>query len=214
MPDQFVNPSPKMSVSHFLSFDFPVYKNEYVAKKCLPNINIDAPAIEQLYGKLGYPKQEQGHPCIREYPLAGQPVVEAEDPNVAPFQDQVLDIERGIQINHTGRLSGTFARYLACDRFYSRVRIFAHPLAPSEGNPVVLYDKTVSLEPQANAANVWFWKDATRSELLYTAHADVYTKKLLKQEQIYKLIVKWEFYEKNGKYQGRMPILMKRLLSR
>lgn len=207
MPTQFVNPSPNMPLSHMLAFDFPVLENEYRAASCLANINLRAPVTEKLYGKLGDPKQEQGHPCIREFGLAGQLGIEDEDPGIEPYQDQVVDIERGIKIDHTARLSGSFARYLACDRFYSKVRMFAHPLAPAEGNPVLLYEKVVSLEPATNGPNVWFWKDASRKELLYTAHAEVIAREKLDQEQVYKLITKWEFYEKIDEQRGeRMPI--------
>lgn len=208
MPTQFVNPSPNMPLGHVLAFDFPVRENEYRAASCLANINLRAPVTEKLYGLLGNPGREQGHPCIREYGLAGQLAVEPEDPGFEPYQDQVVDIERGIKIDHTGRLSGSFARYLACDRFYSKVRIFAHPLAPDEGNPVLLYEKIVSLEPATTSApNVWFWKDASRQELLYTAHAEVIARDKLKEEQVYKLITKWEFYEKvNQQRSERMPI--------
>jgi hypothetical protein len=206
MPDQFVNPSPNTPLKHVLAFDFPAHKDLYRAKNCLANINIDAPAIEQMYGLLGTPGREQGHPCIREFALGEQVPVEAEDPNVFPYQDQVVDIERGIEINFTGRLSGSFAKYLANDKFYSRVRMFAHPLAPAEGNPVEIYDKTVSLDPAAEGPNVWFWLGPAKLELLYTAHARINAVSYLKSEQIYKLIAKWEFYEKDGKKLNRMPI--------
>lgn len=207
MPDQFVNPSPNTPLSHVLAFDFPVREGEYRATDCLANINIDAPAIEQLYGQLGDPAREQGHPCIREYALAGQEAVEEEDPNVAPYQDQVVDIERGIQIDFTGRLSGSFAKYLASDNFYSKVRMFAHPLAPAEGSPVEVYNELKSLNPVASAPNVWFWKDpVAKKELLYTAHARFSATDYLEAEQVYKLVVKWEFYEKDGECGKRMPI--------
>lgn len=207
MPDQFVNPSPNTPLSHVLAFDFPVREGEYRATGCLANINIDAPAIEQLYGQLGDPAREQGHPCIREYALAGQEAVEIGDPNVAPYQDQVVDIERGIQIDFTGRLSGNFAKYLASDNFRSRVRMFAHPLAPAEGNPVQVYNQLVSLNPVASAPNVWFWKNpAQKTELLYTAHARFNAGQYLQSEQVYKLVVKWEFYERDGDRLNRMPI--------
>jgi hypothetical protein len=202
----FVNPLPGLKVQNYLQFDYPANPKdywEYRAEDCLPNINIEPPGLEQLYSKIGSPAMEQGHPCIREWPFP-----EEEDPKGRPYQDQVLDFDRQINIHHTGRLSGSFVKYIAHDSYFSKVKIYAHPIAPIAGTTVPLNEVTKSLTPAANSPNVWFWKDpSTRNELLYTAHVIIEPKKAgLKSETVYKLICKWEFWDHSGKIEERMPI--------
>ncbi len=202
----FVNPLPGLRVQNFLQFDYPCNPEnywEYRAKNCLPNINIEPPGLEQLYNKIGNPRMEQGHPCIREWPWG-----EEEDPRWRPYQDQVLDIDREINIDHTGRLSGSFVKYIAHDPYFSIVKFFAHPIAPTGGSTLTINETTRSLTPAAENPNVWFWKDpSTRNELLYTAHITFDPKKAkLESETVYKLICKWEFWDQSGGAQERMPI--------
>jgi len=196
----FVNPLPKLTADHLLQFDFPCDKKDpYCAPGTFQNIDLTAPGIEQLYGLLGTPKKEQGHPLICE-----EAPVEQEDPY---SQDQIIDIDRKAIICHSGRLSGNMVRFLACDHVKSTVKIVAQP--QTTNGPVVSIDqRTVSLVPQAGAPNVWFWKDANkRDELLYTAYVEFDPKaKGLEAENVYKLILRWEFYDHGGKCKERLPI--------
>lgn len=196
----FVNPLPDLRVRHLLQFDYPA---DYHARGCLPNINIEAPGAEAMYGPLGTPPKQQGHPCIRErFP-------EAEDPRIRPYQDQVLDIDRPIQINHTGRLSGSFVRYIAHDPYFSIVKVYVDPVAPAGGPPILLNENRERLTPQTNAANVWYWNNpASRNELMCTAHIVIPNPRAagLRPEQVYKLVCKWEFWDYSGQARERMPI--------
>ena len=194
-----INPLPNLKVSHLLLFDYPA---DYHAKGTLPNINIEPPGIEQMYGKLGTPAKEQGHPLIKE----AKP--EAEDPAVRPFQDQTLDIDRKVLINHTGRLSGSFVRYIANDKCASIVKLYATPVAPATGISLPIDEQKQPLTPQTDAANVWYWRNATdRNELLYTVQAEFKPKdKGFKPEVVYTLVSKWEFWDYSGDRAERMPI--------
>jgi len=194
----FVNPLPLLKASKLLQFDFPA---DYKARECLPNVNVEAPEIEELYGKLGTPLKQQGHPCIMET----EP--EAEDPSGPPYQDQIIDIDRSVTINHTGRLSGSFIKYLASANFKSIVRIYANPLT-FNGPVLTLASIDKPLTPGANAANTWFWEDPkTRKQLLFTAHVNFSpTSKGLKAGHTYKLICRWEFWDVAIKPSERMPI--------
>lgn len=196
----WVNPLPRLYAHKLLQFDFPV---KYRAKRCFPNVNVEDPEIEELYGKLGTPPMHQGHPCIMEtYP-------ESEDPSkyYPPFQDQIIDIDRSATINHTGRLSGSFVKFLASEKFKSTVRIDASPLTYNGAVvPIATIDR--SLAPVAEAANAWYWKEAKkRQELLFTAHIrfDPYEKGL-KAGEVYKLITRWEFWDVGVKPYERMPM--------
>lgn len=197
----FVNPLPSLKAEHLLQFDFPVDKDKYCAPSTAPNINLAAPGIEELYGKLGTPKMEQGHPFMCEY----KP--EAEDPNVSPYQDQVIDIDRKAVICHTGRLSGSMVRFLACDHIKSIIKVVAQPLT-FNGNVVEIAKLVTSLAPQAAAPNVWFWKDAPkRDELLYSVYVKFDPCKVdLKAENVYKLILRWEFVDTGITPNERLPI--------
>ena len=206
MPMQsFVNPLPNLRVSHFLQFDFPVAQRLYSAPwPCLPNANLEPPGTEYLYGKLGTPKQEQGHPCLRELPFP-----EGEDPGWPYYHDQVLDLDRGISFNHTGRLSGSFVKYLAHDQYQSIVKMSAHPV--TSGGSVINIDSTQKpLTPAAAGPNVWFWKDEkARNELIYTAHINLDPDEVaakFKPENVYKLVCRWEFWDYSTRERARMPI--------
>lgn len=202
----FVNPLPTLKAEHLLQFDFPCdAKDPYCAPNAYQNIDLSAPGIEQLYGLLGTPKKEQGHPFICE----ASPL-EPEDPNVAPYQDQVIDIDRRAVICHTGRLSGSMVRFLACDHIQSIVKVVAQPL--TFNGPVVEIKKlTSTLAPQAPAPNVWFWKNPkTRDELLYTVRVDFHPGDIgavsLEPENVYKLVLRWEFYDLGSNCKDRLPI--------
>src|SRR5262245_36480967 len=198
----FVNPLPGLKASHLLQFDFP---SDYRAPDTYPNINIEAPGIEQMYGKLGTPAKEQGHPSLCE-----QSPVEAEDPNTYPFQDQVVDIDRCVVVHHTARLSGSFARFLASENYQSIVRLDAQPIT-SGGALIRLTGATgivATLRPQTPAKNVWFWQNpTTREELIFTANIEFNPRRVgLQAENVYKLIARWEFYDRSITPAERMPI--------
>lgn len=201
MPSSFVNPLPDLSISKYFLFDFPA---DYRAKGALPNINIEPPAVEEIYGRLGTPPKEQGHPCFRELPP------EAEDPKgpLNKYHDQIVDIGNQVRIDHTARLSGTFVRYLACGNFKSRVRMSAHPLTSNGGVVELRPPITSALTPGTNAPNGWFWVDAeARNELLFTAQATFLPEQVgLRAGNLYKLIVRWEFWDYNTSPAERMPI--------
>lgn len=206
MPEMFVNPLPYADMQFLLQFDYPV---TYHARRALPNVQIEPPGVQELYGKLGEPKMGQGHPRIFEGPRTPkQEDVEIEDPGMR--QDQILDWDRNIIINHTGRLSGSFVKYLANDTFNSVVKMYAHPFTTNE--PVsLLHSNNANLKPMQEGINVWFWRDEKeQNELLYTASVNLnpQDKKLhLKPEVVYKLIIKWEFWDTSEPHtRKRMPI--------
>ena len=118
----------------------------------------------------------------------------------------VLDINDDIVIDHTGRLSGTFVKFLASDQFSSVVRIFAHP-ETSNDSIIELPSLDVSLKPAAaKNPDVWFWDNpATKTVLIMSRHLVVKASEYFKPENVYKLICKWEFYE-NTCPKERLPI--------
>jgi len=202
----FVNPLPGTPIFKWLSFDFPADRRYHAPVCCLPNLNPgqgpEAPGHEDIYGKLGFPPKEQGFPIMREYPYP-----EEEDPRIWPLHDQILDRDRGACICHTGRLSGSFVKYIVQSDHKSRVKIQAKPL-DHVGPIEVLYNEERELVPQSPACDVWFWLEPkTESELLYSARALITTWPRTMIPGLYELIVHWEFwdYKKRGK-PDRMPI--------
>lgn len=195
----FVTPLPQLRVDHLLQFDFPA---EYHAKGTMANIKVEPPAIEEMYGKLGTPPMDQAHPSILEYRPG------YEDSKNGSHQFQTLEINRSIQISHTGRLSGNFVRYIAKSHYHSIVQIYALPIAPSIGNPIPLYNEDRKLEGRNDAPNMWYWKDPVACmELIHTAQAIIDPKeKGFQTEQIYKLVCKWAFWDYSGTSKERMPI--------
>jgi hypothetical protein len=222
MSQQFVNPAPSMTAQKVLFFDFPcvsaghgveqppaavgsggycAYTTESV--KTCGNVNLRAPGIEQLYGLLGSPPREQGHPFIKELdPL--QPA----DPTQGIFHDQSLDIDRGFQTDHTGRLSGDFVELLASKPFFSSVVVYATCVSPVEPttSSIQLNRFMNWLEPRPEAPNVWYWRTAGNNELLFTAHSVINDPSningaSLQPEANYKLIYQWKFW----KYIGSLP---------
>jgi len=193
----FTEPN-QQSTNHVLIFDFPV---GYHATGTRPNQDYNqTPAKEALYGLVGVPAKEQGHPHIsEEFPP------EAED---AASQDQIVDADRRIVICHTGRLSGSFAQYLAHDGYVSRIKVYAHPLTGG-GAPILLHTHNVDLQPQPQAPNVWYWRNpATLAELLQSVRVDVDAGAAgLDREEVYKLVSKWEFWDvRRPGNERRMPI--------
>lgn len=171
---------------HLLIFDFPV---DYHAPRTRPNEDYNqTPAKEALYGQAGLPRKEQGHPYIAEQ--------NPREPEDARAQDQIVDLDRNVLVCHTGRLSGNFAQYLACEGYVSRIQVLAHPVSKG-GAPITLYDKQVSLAAQSPAPDVWFWEDpSTMKELLYSVRAEVDPRQVqLDAEEVYKLVAKWGFWD-------------------
>ena len=157
----------------------------------------EAPAVEQLYGKLGTPPKEQGHPVLREYGP------EPEDPNIPPYLDQIVDIDRRVRVDYTARLSGSFVKFLTCE-YRSVVKMDAHPLTADGATIALCPPIHRSLTAGANSPNVWYWKDATKDELIFTAQTTFNPREVrLNAGHMYKLLIRWEFYDKQG---ARMPI--------
>lgn len=211
MPEQFVNPSPNLKVEGFLFFDFPCERpgegvaeaplsagsGRYSAVGCFGNVNLDAPVTEALYGPLGNPRLEQGHPFMKEYDPRGAVPRESEDP-VA--HDQVVDIDRGIQIDHTGRLSGSFVDAIASKPYFSLVIISAVSVAPvaTTTASIPLGTFRTWLEPQREGPNVWFRRSGTTTnELLFSAHVMIDSPQRMRfiPEAVYKLVYQWKFYK-------------------
>lgn len=198
----FVNPLPGASIGHFLQFDFPADAQgqaSYAPVGSQPNINIEPPGVEAVYGQLGTPAREQGHPFIREV-APGEP----EDPTIAPYLDQVVDMDRDIEICHTGRLSGSFVKYLTrCNGYESRVKAYAHPVT-SNAAVVPLGTQVTPLVAGAAAPNSWYVYGAG-AEQVQTVKFVVNPKAAgLQAETVYKLVLKWEFWD-TAKSE-RMPI--------
>jgi len=201
--DTFVNPLPGMSIFKILGFDFPAHP-DYHAKDCPPNLNPprggpEAPGVEDIYGRLGYPRREQGFPLIREA------VPEGEDPKIEPCHDQIVDKDREWLIFHTARLSGSFVEYIVQSNHKSRIKIHAHPL-DSDNPTVQLYDREITLEATAGQApNTWFWLHT--NELLCTVRAAIPKDWNGMVPGIYRLVVNWEFWKyKDTKTKVRMPM--------
>ncbi len=214
---QFVNPAPNMSAQKVLFFDFPcANRGEGIATKplatgsgaysavgCYGNVNLRAPVSEALYGMLGSPPLEQGHPFIKE-----QDVAEQEDPTVAGpaapnagaavYHDQIVDIDRDIIICHTGRLSGTMIPLLASKPHFSQVivSVVEESLVVPATQSIVLINDTEWLEPVAEQKNKWFWKaGTTTNELLYTAHRRFNPRAYgLQEGKVYNLTCQWKFW--------------------
>lgn len=207
MPEMFVNPAPGVTVQKFLSFDFPcVGSGEGIEPPTAAsdggyrslggtfgNVNLHAPAIEQLYGPLGLPPLEQGHPFIKEDPG------ELEDPGSV---DMVLDMDQGAQINHTARLSGSLVRLLASKPQFSTIEASALAVAPvvAATASIPLFTRSDWLTPVAEAPNAWFWRmGTTTQELLYTVHEVVDPSALgFDPEATYKLVLRWKFWRYAG----------------
>jgi hypothetical protein len=217
MPEQFVNPPHNMEAGSLISFDFPcvdmppsgigveqpsqaVGSDTYVAycddHRIFGNVNLKAPAIERLYGKLGNPKREQGHPFMKEYDDT-----EPEDPTANVHHDQIVDIDRGIQINHTGRLSGDFSPYFASKPFFSTITISAVAVAPVTPSTASIQLQSFKnwLEPQAEGPNVWYWRkgDPSTEELMFTSDVRIADPQTLgfEAEALYKLVYRWKFWK-------------------
>jgi hypothetical protein len=174
------------------SFDFPT---KVAAKACKPNVDPGGihPHLEHWYGKMGSPPAEQGWPCIMER------TPEAEDPEVAPWIDAVLDANKPALLYHTGRLSGDMIPELADEAHTSRVVVHAVPY--KNGEAVFLGKREQTLEPQPQSENAWFWRDPNKpKELMYTLKLDVPAASdadnKLRTGEVYKLLVEWEFFHK------------------
>ncbi len=201
MPEQFVNPSPHWCVSRLLFFDFPcegvtpvVWGTYRAQPDCSPNINLTPPVTEAVYGQLGTPPCEQGHPFMKEFPSP-----EAGDPASV---DQIVDIDRGLQVDHTGRLSGTFVHFIAHKPFYSQVEVSAVAVAPAGPPGFTIATFTEWLTPEAMAPNVWFRRAGGGNELLFSAHVVIPPGGLsdagFLTEHVYKLVYQWRFYHYTG----------------
>jgi len=226
MPEQFVNPSPFMEAGSIICFDFPCKdiprgigveqpspaagSDTYVAyssgdHRVWGNLNLRAPGIELLYGRLGKPKRQQGHPFIKEFDPGEQ-----EDPTAGEygdvFLDQIVDIDRGVQINHTGRLSGDFSPFFASKPFYSTILVSAVPVDPVDaGSASIRLTSFIKwLEPMPEAPNVWYWRksDPNTQELMFTSDVRLGPDPaIFKAEVVYKLVLRWKFW----KYTGPAP---------
>lgn len=214
--ETFVNPIPGLRLCKAFSFDFPLGTrwDEYRTPDCKKNVDLnqpmgpgqtptsEVPAQEGVYGRLGNPLRNQGFPCIAEYPYP-----EAEDPYSL---DQIVDIDRSATFDHTGRLSGSFVKYLIQRNHISIVKMTIVPLTQNGGPKLLWQSGEVSLVPMAEAPNVWYWENAaTREELIFTAHAIIDPsrwKSLGVEPGIYNLVINWEFWALNGNTRERMPI--------
>jgi len=215
--DTFVNPIPGLKLEKMFAFDFPLGQkaSDYRTPGCNRNLDLtmpvglgeiptsEVPTQEGIYGKLGNPKRNQGFPSIVEWPTP-----EAEDPD---SQDQIVDIDREACFDHTGRLSGSFVKYLIQSNHISIIKMTVLPLTYGSGSPVLLWESgNVALVPQPAGPNVWYWEDATkRNELIFTAHAVINPQRwrsLNLKPGIYKLIINWEFWSVEGTRRERMPI--------
>ncbi|MBN2093687.1 hypothetical protein JW964_28965 [candidate division KSB1 bacterium] len=201
--DTFVNPLPGMTIDKWLGFDYPV---GIWTRKCHGNINLlhsrEKPTTGALFDKLGYPRRDQGYPCMYEF------WPEDEDPW---RHDQIVDIDRKACFDHTGRLSGSFVKILThFPNHVSRVTMHAVPLT-NGGGGISLFDTgLISLTPGSNGPNQWYWYNAqTEQELIFTAHAEIDVKDWTAKGMtpgIYNLIIKWEFWDRSSQNAKRLPI--------
>ena len=214
--DTFVNPIPGILLRGWFSFDYPLATkwSEYNTPGCRKNIDLnqpvgggetpssEVPTQEGVYGKLGSPKRNQGFPCMYEYPY--------NEPGDPYPLDQIIDYDRRARFDHTGRLSGSFVKYLIQSNHKSIVKMTAVPLT-HPGGPIPLWNSgLVSIVPLAPKENVWYWEDpAKQNELIFTAQADLQPHdwhSLTVIPGIYNLIINWEFWAINGPKKERMPI--------
>jgi len=212
--DTFVNPIPGMKVEGFLNFDFPLprYAAEYRTPDCKLNVDLnqpwprpssEVPTQEGVYGRLGRPKRNQGFPCIYEkYP-------EDEDPGKL---DMIIDIDRKACIDHTGRLSGSFVKFLEGNPDYkSIVKMHIVPLTQGDGTPELIYSVTAPLVAGPKAPDKWYWDKANNyNELIYTAHKRIesqYWDAQKLEPGVFKLVISWEFWNyKNSANPVRFPM--------
>jgi hypothetical protein len=210
MPEQFLNPSPSTPITRLLFFDFPCdgstavnTASTYRANGCPPNYNLAATGVEQLYGLLGSPGKEQGHPYMREAASSGAGG-EAEDPTEV---DQIVDMDRGMEICHTGRLSGSLVPLIASKPQYSIVKITAVSVSlvgPTTQSIQIQPGIATWLEPGTNTQNTWFYRmsgGVRQDELLYSARRLITTAISglgFTAETVYKLVYHWEFWKDTG----------------
>ncbi len=237
MPEQFVNPSYFMQAGSLISFDFPckdydparsigveqpsteVGSDTYVAfsdpisgpdpHRVWGNVNLRGPVTEALYGKLGNPAREQGHPFMKEYdPAEQEDPTEGEHGDV--YHDQIVDIDRGIQINHTGRLSGDFSTVLASKPFFSTIIVSAVAVAPVVATTASIRLESFKnwLEPEEEAPNVWYWRrgNPNTQELMFTSDARLGPDPaIFEPEAVYKLVFSWKFWKYTGAVSPDVP---------
>jgi len=207
--DTFTNPMKGMSLDLMFSFDFPLpwdsTTNEYKTPDCLRNVDLtqpagspssEVPAHEAVYGLCGNPQRHQGFPCIYEV----NP--ENEDPQLEPYHDQIIDVDRDSCFDHTGRLSGDLVDIFEGNPNYvSIVKMHIIPLTQGNGAPIEVYNEKVSLVAAPEGPNVWYWEDPSdQNELIYTAHLEVLANEWGQYlgnlgPGIYKLIISWEFWD-------------------
>jgi hypothetical protein len=165
------------------------------------NVNLRGPVTEALYGQLGNPEREQGHPFIKEYDP------EQEDPTLGHhgevYHDQIVDIDRGIQINHTGRLSGDFSTVFASKPFFTTIIVSAVAVAPvvAATASIRLASFNNWLAPEAEAPNVWYWRkgDPNTHELMFTSDVRLGPDSSnFEAEAVYKLVFGWKFWKYTG----------------
>ena len=185
-----INPTRMIPITKWGGFDFPTVIR---ANGCLSNVEPGMPHVELWYGRLGNPRRQQGIPCIIET------TPELEDPQVAPWIDMIVDIDKPITIFTTGRISGNMAGELADNNHFSRIMVTAVPLKNRPNGPIApLLDSGFQpLTPGTNAANHWFWFSAppAGSELLQTRKVQIDNPTSVFQAgELYKLVVEWDFY--------------------
>jgi hypothetical protein len=138
------------------------------------------------------------------------PWPESGDPAIV---DQIVDMDRGVQIDHTARLSGSLIPFMANNSFESEVEISVLPVTPIAGPAVAfqLANIVSPLAPGAPVPNVWFWRPGTTTnELLFSAQviipAGQMGSKGFKEEETYKLVYQWKFFHLSPTGRQRMPV--------
>jgi len=196
----WVNPIPNFTSARLGAFDYPVIElvPPDVPEWYVSNMDPGTPLLEELYGKLGNPEEQQGLPRLREIPPGG------EDPRPEGF-DAIIHLDQPATIDHIGRLSGTMVHDLADEKHTAKITFHAVPVLGGASielcssiefdlNPDTL-DPDRPLNPGGYG---WaFWRPGSHLELMLLALVNFTPKELgMIADQTYRLVVDWNFYHK------------------
>lgn len=152
---------------------------------------------------FGTPPLRQGWATMYE---DGTPP-EEEDPDASPHVDLTLDRDRGIVINHTGRISGRMVELVLNGTFECRIMVTAHPLRGAVRVDPLHDTGWVTVEANStHVANQWYL--LTPSNLVYTLRVVIPPSATHPNDDVddprypfvvpgvYRLIIDWDFRHK------------------
>jgi hypothetical protein len=152
--------------------------------------------METWYSQSGFgiPVLPQGWPTVYESPAPA----ETEDPDASPWIDLLLDKDRTVVINHTGRLSGALVELFINGSYQYNISIGLHPLMGTTV-PTITYPQSGWQTIAANSSWVCnYWYLLNPKTLAYTLRAEIPSASLntVTVPSIYRLVVNWDFRHK------------------